>query len=150
MNPWATQEYQVMGGQQFLPSEPNLKNSAYPTTRSGFLKGDVFCQGKANTDYTAFMKHWLEIHVPNVKETMLQVDGFRYVVSHSLEPRTENYAGMAELYFQKPRGVGRIRRVIKGRWYGRMGRCSEITDSAQRDGNGRNSIGKDRLYVIGG
>ena len=73
---WATQEYQVIGGQQFLASEPNLKNSAYPTTRSGFFKVTFFVKAKANTDYTAFMKHWLEIHVPNVKETMLQVDGF--------------------------------------------------------------------------
>ena len=110
---WATKEYQVLDGRQILTSEPNAKNSAYPMTRSGFFKVTFFVKSKANTDYTAFMKHWLEIHVPNVKETMLQVDGFRYVVSHSIEPRTENYAGMAELYFHNKSGWDEYRRVIK-------------------------------------
>ena len=35
---------------------------------------------------------------------MGKIGGFRYVVSHSLEPDTEPYAGMAELYFPNEKG----------------------------------------------
>ena len=30
---------------------------------------------------------------------MKEVGGFRYTIAHSLEPKTEPYIGMAELYF---------------------------------------------------
>ena len=50
-------------------------------------------------------RHWLEGHVANVKSVMLQAGGFRYVVSHSLEPELEPFAGLAELYFQSARGL---------------------------------------------
>ena len=44
------------------------------------------------------------MHVPNVRDLMGKIGGFRYVVSHSLEPDTEPYAGMAELYFPDESG----------------------------------------------
>ena len=50
-------------------------------------------------DRNALFDHWLDVHVPNVRATMEKDGGFRYVVSHSAEPETEPYAGMAELYF---------------------------------------------------
>ena len=110
---WATQEYQVLDGREFLSDEPNRKNSPYPITRSGFFKVTFLVKSKKDIDYSAFMKHWLEIHVPNVKQTMGHVDGFRYVVSHSLEPAIENFAGMAELYFHNKDGWDNYRKVIK-------------------------------------
>ncbi len=61
-------------------------------------------KAKENTDYDRFFPHWLDVHLPNVKSTMARVGGFRYVVSHSLNPLTEPYAGLAELYFHDESG----------------------------------------------
>ena len=102
--PWATQEYVVMDGSEQLPVEPLTLNDPYPCTRSGFFKVIFLVKAKPDTDFAAFFDHWLTVHVPNVAQTMEAVNGFRYVVSHSLEPEAEPYAGMAELYFHDPAG----------------------------------------------
>ena len=44
---------------------------------------------------------------------MEAVSGFRYAISHSLEPEAELYAGMAELYFPDASGWARYREQIK-------------------------------------
>ncbi len=44
---------------------------------------------------------------------MEQVGGFRYVVSHSIEPQIEPYGGMAELYFPDAAGWKRFRDTIR-------------------------------------
>ena len=97
--PWATREYVVIDGSEHLDTAPLTLNAPYPTTRSGFHKMTYLVAAKPDTDYDAFFAHWLDIHVPNVKATMESVGGFRYVVSHSMNPADEPYAGMAELYF---------------------------------------------------
>ncbi|MFQ5382326.1 MAG: hypothetical protein ACE5EF_12015, partial [Dehalococcoidia bacterium] len=38
---------------------------------------------------------------------------FRYVISHSLEPQSEPYAGMAELYFPDEEGWDAYRHVSR-------------------------------------
>jgi hypothetical protein len=44
---------------------------------------------------------------------MTKVDGFRYVVSHSLHPAEETYAGMAELYFHDASGWQRYKAAMQ-------------------------------------
>jgi len=95
--PWATTEYVIMDGA--LPSGPNTLNAPYPTTRSGFYKSTFIATAAANVAYPAMFDHWLTIHAPGVVKAMQKVGGFRYVVSHSIDPANEPYAGMAELYF---------------------------------------------------
>ena len=102
--PWATTEYVVIDGSEYLDTTPLTLNAPYPMTRSGFVKMTYLVAAKPGTDYDAFFAHWLNIHVPNVKATMQSVGGFRYVVSHSIDPGDEPYAGMAELYFHDPSG----------------------------------------------
>ena len=102
--PWGTREFVVMDGSEHLPVEPLTLNDPFPCTRSGFFKVTFLVKAKPDSDYAAFFKHWLEVHVPNVRGVMEKVGGFRYVVSHSLEPDTEPYAGMAELYFPDASG----------------------------------------------
>ena len=111
--PWATREYVVLDGSEHLSTEPLTLNPPYPMTRSGFLKVSFLVAAKPDTDYHAFFKHWLDVHVPNVKATMETVGGFRYVVSHSMEPDDEPYAGMAELYFHDLNGWAAYHRTIK-------------------------------------
>ena len=100
--PWATREYVVMDGA--LPVAPNTLNAPFPCTRSGFFKMTFLVKAREDTDFDAFFAHWLDVHVPNVRSTMEQVGGFRYVVSHSFDPDAEPYAGMAELYFPSADG----------------------------------------------
>ena len=102
--PWATREYVVMDGAQHIPVVPLTLNDPYPCTRSGFFKVTFLVKAKPGADFDAFFAHWLKVHVPNVARTMTAVNGFRYVVSHSLEPEVEPYAGMAELYFHDDSG----------------------------------------------
>ncbi len=111
--PWATREYVVLDGSEHLSTAPLTLNAPYPMTRSGFFKVSFLVAAKANTDYDVFFDHWLDVHVPNVKATMEQVGGFRYVVSHSIDAEDEPYAGMAELYFHDPDGWAGYRRTIK-------------------------------------
>ncbi len=111
--PWATTEYVVTDGSGRLSNEPLTLNAPYPTTRSGFLKITFLVRATPGTDYEAFFAHWLDVHVPNVAATLADNGGFRYVVSHSLAPETEAYAGMAELYFPDADGWRAYKAAIR-------------------------------------
>ncbi|MCY3623627.1 MAG: EthD domain-containing protein [Gammaproteobacteria bacterium] len=111
--PWATTEYVVIDGSEHLDTEPLTLDAPYPMTRSGFHKVTYLVAAKPDTDYDEFFAHWLNIHVPNVKATMEAVGGFRYVVSHSIDPANEPYAGMAELYYHDPEDSLRWRETIE-------------------------------------
>jgi hypothetical protein len=110
---WATTEYVILDGSEHLPVEPLTLNAPFPCTRSGFYQLSFLVKAKEGTDFAAFFAHWLGVHVPNVKTTMERAGGFRYVVSHSLDPRAEPYAGLAELYFHDPAGWARYRELIQ-------------------------------------
>lgn len=111
--PWATREYIVIDGAEHLDASPLTLNDPFPNTRSGFFKINFLVKAVAGTDYGAFFAHWLDVHVPNVRSVMEQVGGFRYVVSHSLEPEGEPWAGLAELYFHDQAGWSEYRRIIQ-------------------------------------
>jgi hypothetical protein len=111
--PWATTEYVVLDGSEYLPETPLTLNDPYPTSRSGFLRISFLVKAKAGTDFAAFYDHWLNVHVPNVRSVMNWCGGFRYVVSHSLEPDVAPYAGLAELYFHDAGGWDRYRELIR-------------------------------------
>jgi hypothetical protein len=109
--PWGTTEYVVMDGE--LPVIPLTMNDPFPTTRSNFHKISFLVSVRQGTDYDAFFTHWLETHIPNVRSTMLKVGGFRYCVSHSLNPESEPYAGLAEIYFPDVTGWQEYQNSIK-------------------------------------
>ena len=96
---WATREYVVMDGSANLNTKPLTLNEPYPSTRSGFYRVNFLVAGQKDVDYDAFYKHWLDVHVPNIRSWMEQSGGFRYIVNHSIFPEKAPYAGMAELYF---------------------------------------------------
>ena len=96
---WATREYVVMDGAENLSVEPLTLNDPFPSTRSGFFRVNYLVPAQDGVDFDAFYKHWLDVHVPNIREWMQASGGFRYVVSHSVFPDLAPYAGMAELYF---------------------------------------------------
>jgi hypothetical protein len=108
---WATTEYVLIDGA--LPTAPLTLNTPYPTTRSGFCKATRIVTAKPGTDYAAFYEHWLTVHAQNVIETMRSVGGFRYVVSHSMTPQQEPYAGMSELYFPNEDAWAQFRARLK-------------------------------------
>ncbi len=111
--PWATTEYVVIDGSENLKAEPLTLNTPFPCTRSGFYKVSFLVKAKEGSDFERFYGHWLNTHVPNVKSVMEEVGGFRYVVSHSIDPLAEPYAGLAELYFHDEAGWSRYHEVIK-------------------------------------
>ena len=111
--PWATREYVVVDGARHLSTAPLTLNAPYPTTRSGFHKITYLVAAKPAADIDALLRHWLDIHVPNVAATMQRAGGFRYVVSHSIAPADEPYAGMAELYFHDAGDCERWREIIE-------------------------------------
>lgn len=115
--PWATTEYVVIDGAERLPAEPLTLNAPYPSTRSGFFKVTFLVKSllmnQPAIEFAPFFEHWLGVHVPNVAATMNAVGGFRYVVSHSIHPESEPYAGMAELYFADASGWSRYREQIR-------------------------------------
>ena len=111
--PWATREYVVIDGSEHLSNEPLTLNAPYPMTRSGFFKVTFLVVVKPDTDYDALFAHWLDVHAPNVKQAVEHGGGFRYVVSHSLDPENAPYAGMAELYFHDPDGWAGYRGHIR-------------------------------------
>ncbi|MDH4144388.1 MAG: EthD domain-containing protein [Acidimicrobiia bacterium] len=111
--PWATTEYVVIDGGDRLPVEPLTLNPPFPTTRSGFHKMTFLVAARDGADHGEFFAHWLGVHAPNVATVMRQVGGFRYVVSHSVEPGAEPYAGIAELYFDDTDGWRRFRDTIE-------------------------------------
>lgn len=110
--PWATREYVIMDGSEHLDTSPLTLNAPYPMTRSGFLKMTYLVAAKAATNYDDFFRHWLDVHVPNVRGTMESVGGFGYRVSHSITPEDEPFAGMAELYFHDDAGWAGYRAEI--------------------------------------
>lgn len=95
--PWATREWVAVDGK--LPLQPNTLNAAFPCTRSGFCKQTSLVTIKPGVDANTFVDHWLGVHLPNVRDTMVKVGGFRYVVSLSIDMEHAPYAGMPELYF---------------------------------------------------
>ncbi|MGF1598041.1 MAG: EthD domain-containing protein [Acidimicrobiales bacterium] len=97
--PWATTEYVVLDGGDRLPIEPLTLNPPFPTTRSGFHKVTFLVAARDGADTSALFAHWLGVHAANVADVMAAVGGFRYVISHSVDPGVERFAGMAELYF---------------------------------------------------
>jgi len=111
--PWASKEYVVMDGSEYLKVEPLTLNAPFPCTRSGFYKVSFLVKAKEDADFDKFYSHWLNTHVPNVRSTMDYVEGFRYVVSHSIDPQAEPYAGLAELYFHDESGWAKYREAIK-------------------------------------
>jgi hypothetical protein len=108
---WATREYIVMDGA--LPLNPLTLNAPFPCTRSGFFKVTFLVALQSGADRAALFGHWLDVHVPNVRQTMEAVGGFRYAVSHGLEPETEPFVGMAELYFADASGWDAYRETIQ-------------------------------------
>jgi len=111
--PWASTEYVVMDGSEELKVEPLTLNAPFPCTRSGFYKVSFLVKAKEDVDFDKFYSHWLSIHVPNVRSTMEHVGGFGYNVSHSINPQTEPYAGLAELYFHDETGWAKYMEDIK-------------------------------------
>jgi hypothetical protein len=95
--PWATREWVFVDNK--LPLDPLTLNAPFPCMRSGFLKQISLVVAKPETDVNALFEHWLDVHAPNVQETMAKVGGFRYAVSLSIDLEHAPYAGMAELYF---------------------------------------------------
>ena len=100
--PWATREYIAIDGA--LPVEPLTLNAPFPCTRSGFHKRTSLVAAKPGTDIDAMFDHWRDTHLPNVRQTMEKVGGFRYVVSLSTDLAHAPYAGTAELYFRDTKG----------------------------------------------
>ena len=96
-----------------LPIEPLTLNPPFPCTRTGFFKVTFLVALGNGADSGALFDHWLDVHVPNVTSVMNRVGGLRYVVSHSIDPSQEPYAGMAELYFHDESGWARYREQIK-------------------------------------
>ncbi|MGK0169251.1 MAG: hypothetical protein ACI9W2_000971 [Gammaproteobacteria bacterium] len=111
--PWATHEHVIIDGAQHLPVNPLTLNPPFPCTRSGLYKVSFLVTVKSDTDYPALFEHWLNVHAPNVRETMIAVGGLRYVVNLSVEPQREAYAGLAELYFPNEQAFENYRRAIK-------------------------------------
>ena len=110
---WATTEYVVIDGAEQLPIEPLTLNAPFPCTRTGFFKMTFLVKAKAGTAFPELFEHWLNVHVPNVTGVMQRVGGIRYVVSHSIDPHNEPYAGMAELYFPDASGWTRYRETVQ-------------------------------------
>jgi len=103
----------VIDGSEHLPVEPLTLNAPFPCTRSGFFKMTFLVKAKPATVFDQLFEHWLIVHVPNVADVMRKIGGFRYVVSHSIDPASEPYAGMAELYFADAAGWKRYRETIR-------------------------------------
>jgi len=112
-NPWATQEYVVIDGDEHLPVAPSRLGTPFPCTRSGFLKISFFVKGRSGVDFAAFHDHWRNVHVPNVTGVMQKVGGLRYVLNLSLEPETAPYAGLAELWFRNGDDWRRYKSIIQ-------------------------------------
>ncbi len=109
--PWATTEYVIQDGE--LSLEPNTLNEPFPCTRSGLHKVTFLVETQDGTDHDAFFAHWLDAHVTNVSGVLAQTGGHRYVVSHSINPDLDRYAGMAEIYFEDASGWKSYNEIIK-------------------------------------
>jgi len=111
--PWATVEYVALAGTDELKVEPLTLNDPFPCTRSGFYKRCFLIKARQEADFAAMFSHWLDVHVPNVCAAMKRAGGFRYCVSLSLDPVTEPYAGLAELYFPTSAEWGEFSQISK-------------------------------------
>ncbi|MGI9614566.1 MAG: EthD domain-containing protein [Acidimicrobiales bacterium] len=111
--PWPTTEYVVIDPTPLLDTTPLTLNPPFPCTRSGFHKVSFLVATNSGADHEEFFDHWLDVHVPNVASVMGEVGGFGYVVSHSMKPDHEQYAGLAELYFHDEAGWAEFQNVIK-------------------------------------
>ena len=117
---WATTEYVVIDGAEHLPVEPLTLNAPFPCTRSGFFKMTFLVKANPKADVDELFSHWLNVHVPNVSDVMRRVGGLRYVVSHSIDPQNEHFAGMAELYFSAASGWKHYRETVQADGMERM------------------------------
>ena len=95
--PWTTEEWVALAGE--LPLSPLTLNAPFPCTRSGFVKQTSLVAAKPNVEVADLFDHWLTVHLPNVRDTLVEVGGLRYAVSLSVDANAAPYAGMAELYF---------------------------------------------------
>ena len=95
--PWAMREYVALDGK--LPLNPPTLNAPFPCTRSGFIKQVSLVPVRDGVSAEALFDHWLDVHLPNVVETLQKVGGIRYVVNLSLDMAHAPYAGMPELWF---------------------------------------------------
>jgi hypothetical protein len=137
---WATKEYVVIDGSEHLPVRPLTLNAPFPCTRSGFFKMTFLVKAKPTTPFDQLFEHWLNVHVPNVTGVMHKVDGFRYVVSHSVDPANEPYAGMAELYFPDDSGLETLPRNDQARRHGTLGRRRGHAGAARPHRDDRNPV----------
>ncbi|MFV0258628.1 MAG: EthD domain-containing protein [Acidimicrobiales bacterium] len=106
--PWPTTEYVFVPGDDRLPAAPNTIGRPFPSTRSGFAKVTILVAARDGADHAAFVDHWLTVHAANVCDVLDRVGGWRYVVAHSVEPGTDPFTGMAELYFDDLDGWSRF------------------------------------------
>lgn len=96
---WATQEFVILDGSEKLPVQPLTLAAPFPTSRSGFFKVVNFVSAPEKGNPQNFQSDWLDTRAERVSSAMQQTNGFRYVVSVSLETDTETRAGLEELYF---------------------------------------------------
>jgi hypothetical protein len=108
---FATEEFVFVDGN--LPTSPLTLNKPFPTTRSGFLKQISFVQPKPGIDLQTFRDHWLDIHGPNVRDTMKLAGGFRYSVSLALNPEGAPCFGIPELYFPNRESQDHFWKILK-------------------------------------
>ena len=129
--PWATTEYVILDGSEHLPVEPLTLNAPFPCTRSGFYQLSFLVKARPDTDFDAFFAHWLGVHVPNVKATMERAGGFRYVVSHSLDPRAEPLRRTGGALLPRSRRLGALSRADPARRHGAVGRSRGDADAGR-------------------
>ncbi|MDH3683622.1 MAG: EthD domain-containing protein [Acidimicrobiia bacterium] len=110
--PWATTEYVVTDPTPHLDLSPLTLNPPFPCTRSGFHKVSFLVKARPGTDFDQLYRHWLTVHAPNVSSVLDDVGGFGYLVSQSIDPERETYAGLAELYFHDEAGWAEYRNAI--------------------------------------
>ena len=99
--PWETKEFVILDGK--LPGEPLTPGDSFPRTRSGFTKLTLMLQAKPGVDFDQLFTRWVE-HADNIHKSIQDFGCFRYVLSHSLKPETEEFAGLGEVYFDHDHG----------------------------------------------
>ena len=104
--PWATREFLALDGE--LPVDPLTLNDPFPCTRSGFTKLNVLVRAKPGVDFEKMFTHWVEVHAPNASGPLKDYGCFRYVLSLSVSPDTEEFAGLGEIYFEGDNGLERF------------------------------------------
>ena len=109
---WATREYLVLDGSEFLPVRPLTLNAPFPTTRSGFFKVTHLVKSIPGADHDTLNAYWLSDHASMVADLMRQVGGFHFAVGISLEPDDAPYAGIEEFYFHEPAAWKRYQELV--------------------------------------